>query len=321
MWAYGLTILSLTASSLAQDNDCWYQSFCPFNALLDEPIPVPTTEDTMEEKMLYCQTECEDANTANAGDCEHFTVFASSRGASCYLLKSCDEPDLNKDCLTDSCNSGPRDCANNPSCPKLPALADDTKIHWQCDNDVNPYNQQIPENTKCFLSCAAWMDDQGEKAVTIQSTCAVGDWSDSIVFGGTAGDAVPSTLPKPDADDGDQLSCGCATLDMAWDTNADGTGDVDYDPNTLLGVDFMCIDDYIVDDQGKKKFKLVDGNTCRLFCDSYHLATMECQGGQWTGEPELGAWCYAEPTADDDMNNGPTEPPTPEPTVPPTVLF
>jgi len=318
MLTYTVAMLSLSASAMAQA-DCWYGALCPIgNAASHHTIIEGNDAVDMEAKMLFCQAECE-ADKSNGGDCEYFSVFNFRGKPGCYLLSSCDNPEDTPDCVDESCNSGPRDCANNPSCPMLTANTDDSKINWQCDNGVNPYTQQVPPKTVCFLSCAGWVDrDDNSKAVMVKSQCGkdvAGEYGPSEVSDDSlVVDALPSPLPQPDDIEADQASCGCATLNMAWDAGADGL--INYDPNTLLGVDFICLDDPIEDDQGTKKFLLKDGNICRLFCDSYHVATMECQGGQWTGEPELGAWCYAEPGPDDEMNGGGTTvPPTQETTV------
>merc|ERR1711971_1140009 len=84
--------------------------------------------------------------------------------------------------------------------------------------------------------------------------------------------------------------CGCPIVDMAW-KNSVTEEMIDYDPNTLPGTDFLCTGpDYITDDGTDLKFKLQPG--------------MTCVNGLWTGEPELGAWCYAEPDTADDMGPG-----------------
>ena len=42
----------------------------------------------------------------------------------------------------------------------------------------------------------------------------------------------------------------------------------------------------------KKEFTIVTGQLCEFFCDFHLVATVTCVGGKWTGEPELGYWCY-----------------------------
>merc|ERR1712243_430341 len=107
------------------------------------------------------------------------------------------------------------------------------------------------------------------------------------------------------------LSCN------AWVDDTDGKpavvtstceeGTIDYDPNTLPGTDFICTENPIDETNPEdKKFNLMPTNVCRLFCDSYHITTMACENGMWTGEPELGAWCYYEPVETDDMNYVPS---------------
>ena len=37
-------------------------------------------------------------------------------------------------------------------------------------------------------------------------------------------------------------------------------------------------------------------NYCSLYCDDFFVAHAQCLAGEWTGQPELGFWCYTEPT-------------------------
>jgi len=304
-----LTMITLTLVSLlttvticvaqSPSEDCWYGSFCPYNR--DSPDqflidPTELTEDTMPMRMAWCQEKC-----FNDVDCQHFTIHTVRTDTICYLLTSCTDPSDNAACIMDErCNSGPKDCADNKNCPMLEPYQDPAsanKINWQCDGSINPYTQQIPEGQTCFLSCNAWVDDTGKPAV-ITSTCDAGAWTTSVV---NPPDltiaAIPDPLPQPDALEADQIACTCALQPMAWNDN------IDYDPNTLPGTDFICSESYIDEsDPADKKFNLAPTNVCRLFCDSYHITTMACENGMWTGEPELGAWCYYEPVDSDDMN-------------------
>merc|ERR1712013_573259 len=118
----------------------------------------------------------------------------------------------------------------------------------------------------------------GEQA-TIESQCENGTWVASTVLPNGADDSLnmvlPSPLPQPDSPEGEQTACGCGVYDMRW-VNSGTSALVDYDPNTLIGTDFLCT-------------------------GGEYITTMECVNGHWTGQPELGAWCYLEPTEDDDM--------------------
>jgi hypothetical protein len=270
-------------------------------------IPPPHTSN-MESQMQWCYNQC-----LNEATCTDFTVFrVPNRVQSCYLLTNCDQKSKDDLCLElGTCNSGPQDCANNQNCNILESPPPADTIPWECDHDVNPYAQQVPEGTECFISCNAWLDNN-ENQASIVSKCMSGNWQTSEVQPHGIDEseilALPSTLPKPD--DATQVECGCATIDMAWKNS--GTGEmIDYDPNTLPGTDFLCTgSDYITDDGTNLKFELKPGMTCRMFCDNYHIATMTCVNGLWTGEPELGAWCYAEPDTADDMGEGTVAPTT-----------
>merc|ERR1712080_39893 len=292
-----LTTVTLTVSQSPSD-DCWYGSFCPYNRDSPDQSLIPITEDSMLKKMTWCQDKC-----FNDPNCNHFTIHTARGGTSCYLLATCLDPSDNVACIKDGlCNSGPKDCATNNNCPKLESYADPAsanKINWQCDGSINPYTQQVPEGASCFLSCNAWVDDTKQPAV-ITSTCEAGAWTKSEVSPALDIAAIPATLPQPDGLEADQIACSCAMYPMAWKDT------IDYDPNTLPGTDFICTEDYVNSDNPEDlKFNLEPTNVCRLFCDSYHITTMACENGMWTGEPELGAWCYYEPVEADDMNYTP----------------
>jgi len=296
-----LSLLTTVTISVAQSpsEDCWYGSFCPYNKDSPDQFLIDPKEDTMLKKMTWCQDKCYNDPEAQ---CNHFTIHTARGGTICYLLTSCMDPSDSDACIKDGlCNSGPKDCESNNNCPMLidyvdPASAN--KIKWQCDGSINPYTQQVPEGETCFLSCNAWVDDTTATPAVITSTCEAGAWTNSVV---NPPDltiaAIPNPLPQPDAEEAEQIACSCALYPMAWNDI------IDYDPNTLPGTDFICtenpIDETNPDD---KKFNLQPTNVCRLFCDSYHITTMACENGMWTGEPELGAWCYYEPVESDDMN-------------------
>merc|ERR1719204_324509 len=191
--------------------------------------------------------------------CKHFNVHMVRGKPFCYLLKECKQLSITDACvLHGKCNSGPKNCTSNTS----------------------------------------WVDSNGAQVIVV-SKCIGGIWSTSTILPETilASDvpALPKRLPQPDVAQ-DQVSCGCADYDMAWN------GTIDYDPNKLPGTAFTCTGgNPITDDGTHYKFILKPDMTCRLFCDSYHVTTMACINGQWTGNPEHGAWCYKQPSEDDDM--------------------
>lgn len=311
MASLALALLAMAAAAAA-DPACWYGALCPYSENQEKQFNIDTSAgngaETLEEQMLACQALCSQDN-ADTGteDCQHFSVHSFRGVTTCYLLEECEDPSSVDVCLSAAslpCNSGPLDCAVNSNCAVLDAsMTEAGKIEWQCD-EVNPYSQQVPEGKTCFLSCNAWVDSNGSPAM-ISSICTGGAYQDSTVQGANPADvpALPDSYPKPDALAADQVPCGCADYNMQWD---DAGTMVDYDPNTLPGTDFICTEEYIdKTDTADWKFILTTSNTCRLFCDSYHVATMACENGVWTGQPELGAWCYAEPVVTDDMGGNP----------------
>ena len=282
-----LLALLVTVGGQAPSADCWYGDMCQYNEL-DISFPVPATETDQLSKMTWCQQQCFDDASVT---CEHFTIHTTRGATTCYLLSACSRSSSDV-CLSDPsnpCDSGPKDCTANTNCDMLAAPASDTAIPWQCD-DVDPYAQQVPEGKTCFLTCNAWTETATGLPAVITSTCDAGGFTPSVVTNSwTNADvpALPATLPQPD--DLAQAECSCAPYDMEWD---DAGTMVDYDPNRLLGTDFVCEGGDYLDQTNPLdwKFILTPALTCRLFCDSYHIATMACENGKWTGEPELGAW-------------------------------
>jgi len=308
---------STTPVPVTPSDGCWYDSLCAYSDDNDISVVIPSQNADLESRMAWCYNQC-----INEITCTDFTVFTSRGRHTCYLLTNCDDKSQDDDCLGTpvgwgSCNSGPKDCANNNNCDILPSPPPVDTIPWECDHDVNPYAVQVPEGTECFISCNAWLDSN-EKQASIVSKCVAGIWQTPEVIPSIDPSdilALPNPLPKPD--DQDQVGCGCAPYDMTWENSV--TGDlIDYDPNTLPGTDFLCTAEYITDDGTNLKFMLQPEMTCRMFCDNYHIVTMTCVNGLWTGEPELGAWCYAEPVLADDMGEG-TRAPTTTTTADPTT--
>jgi len=310
-------------STVPSTPGCWYEGLCKNrgDAAEDMIRDIPVTENTLEMMMEWCYLQCQGEPT-----CAHFSAVSERLGNKCFLLTEQDNCDLDKnaECFATygTCNSGPKDCSSNSNCPMLNSTApgSDT-IEWNCIHDgvsVDPYTQQSPEDTTCSLNCPAWINANGEQS-NIVSDCVQGVWQPSRFIPSGRDSALnevigSGALPQPDGPD--QISCGCPVYDMAWTTAENDT--VDYDPNTLPGTSFICDGPYITDDGTDLKFKLMGEVTCMMYCDSYHIATMTCAAsGEWTGQPELGAWCYAEPQVSDDMGQGTTTTGSPVPSSTP----
>jgi len=325
-------------------------ALCDHTYNVDIVKPIAASEDTLHKQMNWCQDQCvaqdEDAD-AETPPCKHFTVRLVRGSAMCYLIGTCIKNTLD-DCLTDElapCGGGRGDCEANTGCRALDgsSLGAD-KIRWVCDHVDNPYDEdkEIPEGTDCTLSCSGWITgdpygyfDGNGAAVNVLSTCVansgtgVMEWSPPEVRtpGWTEGDEVINknripalrerNLPLPSDNPADQITCGCGTREMAWNNSVTGDNFINYDPNEMPGTTFICEGgDYLQrqDHQIGKitAFMMMEAMTCRLYCDGYHIATIECINGQWTGEPQLGAWCYYEPVAANDVNtrrDEPTDPP------------
>ena len=273
----GLSLLLLFLASSNPQNprlDCWYNFLCPFSETCgQEVIPAENADLGLGSQMDYCQQQC---SNLVGGTCKHFSVATMETKVYCYLLETCATAIMDS-CLEESiCNSGPADCDTNDNCPMLTTNPGSSKIRWQCDG-VNPYTHVVPDGMTCFLSCNAWTSPPNAidgTPVLITSTCSGGVYQDSKATPTIPN--LPNPLPKPNEE---EPTCDCADRLMAWHG-------IEYDPNTLPGTSFICSESYIIE----QKFILKATNLCRLFCDGYHVATMACQGGRWTGHPELGAW-------------------------------
>ena len=67
-----------------------------------------------------------------------------------------------------------------------------------------------------------------------------------------------------------------------------------YDPNAEEAANFICTAAAV--DTSDGDYIITAPNKCMFYCDEYYVATVECLDGEWTGNPELGFWCYDEPT-------------------------
>ena len=92
------------------------------------------------------------------------------------------------------------------------------------------------------------------------------------------------------------LTCGCEDLSVKWPPLRDSEDQIFYDPSAEKGTDFVCQQSI---DTASGEFIIETDNSCILFCDSYLVADVRCLNGEWTGQPELGFWCYQEPIKED----------------------
>ena len=100
------------------------------------------------------------------------------------------------------------------------------------------------------------------------------------------------TYPKPDAKEATALQCDCQALQVKW--GGPSNEEFFYDPNAEDAAEFICTED-VPTDAGE--YIIQTDNLCVLYCDRQYVTTATCVSGKWTGQPEWGFWCYAEPTA------------------------
>lgn len=257
--------------------------------------------------------ECYDLCAAD-GTCTDFTLNSIRGTPTCYLLDSCT---LNTDdfCLdSGTCKSGPKDCdaANtNANCLAIDSAQTAAgNIHWQCtDIDGVPFNgytagaDGISAGSVCVLRCESWEAQDGTDGYLTSTCLANGDWEATKASDGTADLAFPqpdTTYPTP-ADE-QVFACGCQNLEVVWPLGAAASDQWWYDPSDEEGTDFVCNNPI---DTENGNFIIETGNTCILFCDSHLVADVRCINGEWTGQPELGFWCYKQPVEENGL--GPVE--------------
>jgi len=321
------TVLALLASLAAVVSgqmradpgpDCWYPSnICAFgvaDGVLRQEAIDTVANPTADLQAMACYGLCK-----AEGGCTDFTLFVSSRMSTCYLLDNCQE-DSEAVCIEKgNCISGPADCVPvsvNADCPQIDkANTAAGNIHWQCsDGDgasINGYTESsIKAGSSCLLRCESWEALDGSDGFLNSECLADGTWSVPLTNNGEAELSFPA---KPEAGDYPKpnevqpYACGCKDLNVVWPLG-EGVLPADqfsYDPSTEMGTDFVCKDTI---DTATGEFIINTDNSCKLFCDSYLLADVRCVNGEWTGQPELGFWCYDEPSQDDALTPAPGGP-------------
>jgi len=233
-----------------------------------------------DESPSDCQEHCEE----NAS-CNYWTILTLRGSTTCYLLTECSAKE--KCPNTDSCSSGPKKC----TCPALVKTggdeSDDSYARWSCGEGLS-YGEEIPVGTKCTTTCDSWRDAQNGR-VTVESYCLLGgDWSitRSITRSFSGYNAYSSAWAKPNEED---MQCGCDTITV--------TG---YNPNEEPGAELKCT----TDKDFSGEWQLTTADVCVLTCNKDIAAKFECVDGSWTGEPQLGFWCYTDPGVELIIING-----------------
>jgi len=307
----------------APGDTCWYPNYiCSINVPADTKTIDTDANPTFVDQTLDCYNQC---SAAGAGNCDYFTIWSFQGKSTCYFLTSCDE-EYDKQCSkSGTCKSGPTDCGSitndNANCPPIdPDNTPSGNIHWQCiDIESNSFNgytvQDIQAGSQCVLRCESWEDTSGEAAHLVSTCQNDGTWSPTIASNEATSGAELEFPPYP-ADTGiyptpDQMQtfgCGCKDLHVEWATDFTNLDTFFYyDPNTEPGTEFICEQSI---NQSQGTYIITTENKCILFCDSYLVADVRCLNGEWTGQPELGFWCYTQPHPDNEITT-----PTPDTTT------
>jgi len=294
---------------------CWYAKKCETgqsDGLITTAAIDTLVANTFELQVMACYDAC-----GLQSGCTDFTLNTFRGNPTCYLLNACTE-NTDDICLErGTCKSGPVDCTSEPDktdCPAIdPAGTAAGNIHWQCtDGDGSSFNgytvSSITADSTCVLRCESWELATGGDGY-LKSTCqSDGSWSPTVASDESAelGFPVPSfpvdapVYPTPA--DAQEFACGCKNLLVQWPVvdpdPADNSDQWFYDPSFETGTDFVC-DNAIDTETGE--FIIETDNKCLLFCDSHLVADVRCLNGEWTGQPELGFWCYQFPEKDDQI--------------------
>merc|ERR1711936_1530042 len=233
-----------------------------------------------DESLSDCRERCEE----NAS-CNYWTILTLRGSTTCYLLTECSAKE--KCPNTDSCSSGPKKC----TCPALVKTggdeSDDSYARWSCGEGLS-YGEEIPVGTRCTATCDSWRYAQNGR-VTVESYCLLGgDWSNTryITSSISGYNGYSSVWAKPNEGD---MQCGCDTITV-----------IGYDPNEEPGAELECT----TDKDFSGEWYLTTADVCVLTCNKDIAAKFECVDGSWTGEPQLGFWCYTDPGVEVLIING-----------------
>jgi len=234
--------------------------------------------------------------------CKYWTWFTYRGSTTCYLLDSCAEERDAVCLLNGNCVSGPEDCTNSTvvvdGCEK-PRAPSPEYVPWQCSDTqgntltAEQLNTTIDVGTTCYLRCEAWETESGSRGY-LESTCNEdGEWTATAPHNGDAALKVPlGPYPNPT---GSGLSCQCSPLHVVWEPTAEPSPYNYYDPHQPEqdGASFICESPAITADN---TYILQADNVCAFWCEDHLAASISCNDGIWTGQPELGFWCYNIPT-------------------------
>jgi len=260
-----------------------------------------------------CRQFCADTH-----GCKHFTWYKSRGGATCYAMDTCDE-ERNAACLTaGACKSGPVSCDNTTTVVtgcEPPSQLGPEYIPWQCNGPQGnvltaaEMSETLPVGSSCYLRCDSWKTASGSQGY-LESTCdSDGEWTATVPHNDDDELKTPGgPYPLPTYNETDMpapLMCACSPLHITWPPEA-MDGDEDsyfYDPNDEEGTDFVC---KIPPTEVNSTYVVQEDNDCIMYCDSHLTTAVKCNDGVWTGEPELGFWCYSEPLADNPSTANPS---------------
>jgi len=257
-----------------------------------------------------CRKFCAETN-----GCKHFTWYKSRGGKTCYALTTCLEERYATCLKAEACISGPVSCDNTTTVVtgcKPPAQLGPEFIPWQCNGPQGnvltaaEMSETLQVGSSCYLRCDSWVTASGSQGY-LESTCdSDGEWTTTVPHNDDEELQTPkgpyplptnneTSVPAP-------LKCACSPLHVMWPPEATEFDENNYyyDPNDEEGTDFVCKTHL------NGTYIVMEDNLCFMYCDTHLTASIKCNDGVWTGQPNLGFWCYTQPTGREPI---PTTPP------------
>jgi len=252
---------------------------------------------------------------AETSGCKHFTWYRSRGVETCYALSTCKE-ERGATCLTaEACISGPVSCDNTTTVVtgcEPPAQLGPEYIPWQCNGPQGnvltaaEMSETLPVGSSCYLRCDSWKTAAGSQGY-LESACdSDGEWTTTVPHNDDEELKNPKgPYPLPTNNETSvpvPLKCACSPLHIIWHPEAMESEENYhyYDPNDEEGTEFAC---KIPPTKNNNTYVVEQDNDCIMYCDSHLTTSVKCSNGVWTGEPELGFWCYNEPEEQPSTNN------------------
>ena len=129
---------------------------------------------------------------------------------------------------------------------------------WKCDEDINPYDSDIPSGTKCTTTCPAWRGLE-DNPLVLESTCVEGNqWTSTrpSELDPLLTRVLPYATTIYNTPDMEDMVCGCQNV-----------GPFDYNPNNEDLAELVCRGGEPKDFDDPKGWNFTTTDRCDLFCN------------------------------------------------------